>query len=627
VVSKANLMKVSDYIVDFLVQHGIPDIFMVSGGGIMHLTDSVGKHPGMHYICNYHEQACAIAAEAYARVRNGVGACLVTTGPGSTNALAGIAGAFVDSIPVMVISGQVRRDLIADYTKLRQLGPQEINIEPMARPVVKYFKTLMNPSLVRQELECAWWHATTGRPGPVWLNVPLDVQGANVDETTTVGFTPPTTDTTDRQRELVAKVTEAVRLLRAAQRPVIIGGNGIHLDRAHTQFAQFVDKVGAPVLSTIGGLDLLDETHPQYIGRFGPTGQRRANFTLQNADLIISVGASMSVAAIGFNTKGFAPKAKRIMVSIDQNELTKPNYQPDLPIAASAKEFINEFFRQVDDMPLGGTRRWQEACTHWKSRYPTITPDYQADPNHVNSYLFADTLSAHLTANDVIVTGNSLDIVSILHSFKVKQGQRVFTNINYGSMGWDLPAAVGACVAHGNQRTCLVTGDGSLQFNIQELLTICVNHLPIKIFIFNNAGYESIRATQNNFFDCHFVGSDFKSGIGNPDFRHLAATYGFGYERIDRNAELSTKLPEVLNREGPVLCELNLSPDQPRSPKLVSVRRPDGTFATPPLEDQFPLLPREELWENMHIFDDDQSLPGPQPTDGPTGPTPHTKPN
>jgi acetolactate synthase I/II/III large subunit len=593
-------MKVSHYVIDFLRDRGITDIFTVSGGGIMHLVDSLGRRPGVRYICNFHEQACAIAAEAYARVRNGVGACVVTTGPGSTNALSGIAGAFVDSVPVIVISGQVRRDIIADYAKLRQLGPQEINIEPMATPVVKYFRTLMDPAMLRYELEAAWWHATSGRPGPAWINIPLDVQGAEFEPEGALSFEPPSRARPD----LKEKISAAISLLRGAKRPVVIGGNGVQLGRAQTLFAAFVEKLGAPVLSTIGGLDVLPEAHPLYMGRFGPTGQRRANFTLQNSDLILTVGASMSISSIGFNTAGFAPKAKRIMVTIDPNDLEKPNYQPDLGIAADANEFFREFLELAENVSFAFSPKWREACARWKTRYPLVTADYFADEENVNSYVFARELSAQLAPGDVVVTGNSLDIVSILHSFEVKEHQRVFTNINYGSMGWDLPGAVGACVGSSDHRTCLVTGDGSLVFNLQELLTIRANNLPVKIFVLNNDGYESIRATQKNFFEGNFVGSDFASGIANPDFRHLAQAFGFKYFHIANNAEIPTKLAEALAGPDPVLCELKLSPVQPRSPKTMSYRRPDGSFETRPLEDQFPFLPREEVFENMHLFDE-----------------------
>jgi len=599
-------MKLSDYVVDFLVRHGVPDIFLVSGGGIMHLVDSVGRHSGMRYLCNHHEQACAIAAESYARTRNGVGACLVTTGPGSTNALSGIAGAFVDSIPVIVISGQVRRALFADFATQRQFGPQEINIDGMARPVVKYFKTVTEPSQIRRELECAWWHATTGRPGPVWINLPLDVQDSAVDPAVLAGFEPPLAG--GASGDLADQVGKAIHRVRAARRPVVIAGNGVHLARARDDFVRFAETLGAPVLMTIGGIDLLEEEHPLNMGRFGPVGQRRANFTLQNSDLILSVGASMSVTSIGFNTNGFAPKATRIMVNLDANELCKSNYTPDLGIVADAGGFCREFMRQAAGDPFAFPPRWAEACAEWRRRYPTITPDYLSDPDHVNTYVFARELSDALDEGDVVVTGNSLDIVSIYQSFRVKRGQRVFTNINFGSMGWDLPAAIGAAASRTGRRTCLVAGDGTIQFNIQEMMTARANGLPLKVFVFNNGGYESIRTTQRNYFEGRFVGSDFGSGIGNPDFRHLALAYGFAYSRIANNAELGAVLREVVRSGGPVLCELNVSPLQGRTPRTATVRRTDGTLESRPLEDMHPFLPREELWENMHLFDDEDAL-------------------
>jgi acetolactate synthase-1/2/3 large subunit len=316
----------------------------------------------------------------------------------------------------------------------------------------------------------------------------------------------------------------------------------------------------------------------------------------------------MSVTSIGFNTAGFAPKAARVMVNLDPHELEKSNYRPHLGIAADAGDFLREFSRQLAIEPLEIPLRWTEACAEWKRRYPTVAPDHLADPDHVNTYVFARALSEALEEEDVVVTGNSLDIVSVYQSYGVKRDQRVFTNINFGSMGWDLPAAVGACVARKGKRTCLITGDGTIQFNIQELMTIRANRLPVKIFIFNNGGYESIRSTQKNYFEGRLVGSDFGSGIGNPDFRHLALAYSFGYERVEKNSDLAAALPAVLRRDGPVLCELNVSPLQGRTPKTTTARRADGTLETRPLEDMFPFLPRSEVWENMHLFDDEDAL-------------------
>lgn len=594
------MIKLSDYVVDFLVKQGIRDIFMVSGGGIMHLVDSVGKHPDMHYFCNYHEQSCAIAAETYARVKNHIGACLVTTGPGSTNALSGVVGAWADSIPLIVISGQVRRDLIADYKKLRQLGPQEINIIDMVQSVTKYAVTVMDPERIRYELEYAIAQATEGRPGPVWINIPLDVQAVMVEEDLLPGYV---AESDNLDQSIVLTINKVVELLRQAKRPALICGNGIHLARAEELLERFIRKVHIPVLLTIGGMDLLDENDEFNMGRFGPIGQRRANFVLQNADLLISLGASMSMASTGFNISGFAPKAIKVMVNVDPGELSKPTYIPDIAIPCDLRYFLSTALDQMEDIQIKELPRWKEACQNWKKRYPACVPEYYANLNFVNTYAFVDILSDLMTPEDVLVTGNSLDIASVYQTFRVKNGQRMITNSNYGAMGWDLPGAIGACIGRGNKRTVLLTGDGSFQFNAQELLTIGINRLNVKIFIVNNQGYDSIRATQDNYFSGHYVGADMSSGVGNPNYAMLAAAYGLKYENILNNDQVRKKTTTLLNWEGPTLCELNVARDQGRSPKTSSYRKEDGTFESRPLEDMFPFLPREEIWENMHLFE------------------------
>ena len=600
------MIKLSDYVTRYLVDRGVEDIFMVSGGGIMHLVDSVGRQPGLNYICNYHEQACAIAAESYARRRNGMGVCLVTTGPGSTNALSGVAGAWVDSVPVLVLSGQVRRQLIADYSKARQLGPQEINIMDMVRPVTKYAVTVMDPMDIRRELDRAFHVATSGRPGPVWINLPLDVQGAMIDESALGSWEVSTSPSSEALDPSI--MDGAVRMILAAHRPLWIFGNGIHLSGAQDIMESVVDKTGIPVICTIGGLDLMDEGHPLNMGRFGPVGQRRANFALQNADLLIAVGASLSIASIGFNTDGFAPAAKRIMVNVDASEIDRGNLRVDLGLAMDAKAFLINVATRLRDEPLELSPKWIQACVRWKELYPTITSDYFEDAEHVNTYVFSSVLSELLGPEDTVVTGNSLDIVSIYHSFKIKKGQRVYTNINFGSMGWDLPGAVGAVVAAKGGRTILVTGDGTLQFNVQELLTIKQYKLNVKIFIINNGGYESIRSTQRNFFGGHFVGSDPTSGIGNPDFQALSKAYGMHYALITDQEGLKDRVRGVLEMDGPALCELKVSFDQPRSPKIISVRREDGSMESKPLQDMFPFLPAEEVRANMSLFAEEDEV-------------------
>ncbi|OGK12774.1 hypothetical protein A3A93_02725 [Candidatus Roizmanbacteria bacterium RIFCSPLOWO2_01_FULL_38_12] len=593
-------MKVADYIVHFLVEKEITDIFLVSGGGIMHLCDSVGKNEKIKYISNHHEQASAMGAEGYARVKNNVGACLVTTGPGGTNAFTGVAGAWTDSVPMIIISGQVRTDIIADYKKLRQLGPQELNIVGMARHITKYAVTIKNPLRIRYELEKAYFIATTGRPGPVWIDVPLDIQGATIDVSKLQGFT-------QKKKEVpkifTQQIKKTIQLLKKAKRPVLILGHGVRLAHAEKQLKEFIKKVRAPILLPYNGLDLVPHSEPLLVGKFGPVGNRAGNFILQNADLLLVIGASLSLASRGFDLKGFAPKAKRIMVDIDKGELTKPTVSLDLAVHSDAKLFIEQFLRLTIDQKFYPDKKWLDASNLWKKKYLQIIPEFLKDKKYVNTYIFFDILSDLLKAGDVVLSGNSLDAVSMYQAFKVKSGQRVFTNANLGAMGWCLPASIGACVANNRKRTILVTGDGSIQFNIQELATVSYYRLPLKIFVVSNEGYESIRTTQTNFFESRFIGSDKNSGVTNPNFKKLATTYNIKYAFIKNNNQIKTMIKKVLNMEGPVLCELNVHPDQHRIPKATSFRKADGTLESRPLEDMAPFLPRKEVRENMHLFD------------------------
>jgi acetolactate synthase-1/2/3 large subunit len=595
------MIKLSDYVVQELVRRGVRHIFLVSGGGIMHLLDSVGRDPRLKYICNYHEQASAIAAEAYARTSNRIGVCLVTTGPGAVNALSGVIGAWFDSVPVLVLSGQVRTQLLADYTKLRQFGPQEANILPMVRPVTKHAVQVRDPATIAEELDRAFTAACAGRPGPVWIDLPLDMQAATIDERALGSRSKEAVPAATSFPDLFRQVATALDLLGRSKRPVLVLGNGIRLARAEKLMARLLDRTRIPVLLPIGGMDLVPESYPWHLGAFGPYGRRAANFAVQNADLLLSIGAGLTIAAIGFNTAGFAPSARKIVVNVDEAELTKPNLSPDLAIPADAGAFLEELLRQSEGRVLAGSERWLQACRDWKRRYPPTAESRESRPGFVNSYSFADALSDLLDDGDVVVTGNSLDACSIYQAFRVKPGQRILISVNTGAMGWDLPAAVGACVAHGG-RVVLVTGDGSLQFNIQELLTLKQYALPVKIFVFNNEGYEAIRATQTNFFDGRFVGASRESGVGNPDFAGLAAAYGLGYDRVCEDALVPEVGRRVLAADGPILCEVLVSPTQVRSPKVSAFRRPDGTLESRPLEDMAPFLPREEVALNMSLF-------------------------
>ena len=592
-------MTISDAVFARLHRLGVRDVFMLSGGYIMYLLDALGRSPGIRAWCNYHEQACAVAAESYARVNGGPGVCLVTAGPGATNALSAIAGSWVESIPVLVISGQMRRNLIADHSRWRQMGPQEVNIIDMARPVTKYVKEVTDPKDVLPCLDEALSTAVSGRPGPVWLSIPLDLQGEALPETqeARIEAAPPACIPMPAVPKDIARVSEA---LQRSRRPVIACGNGIHLAGAEQAFDAFVRRFSIPVVAAIGGMDVLDEGHPCYFGRFGPTGQRRANFVLQNADLLLCLGTSLSVAAVGFNTEGLAPGAQRILVNIDPEEMTRPHLRTDVAVVADVGEFMRHMTARSDAAPAH-REDWLAICRRWKREYPILTDDYRQDPHHVNSYLLAYELSQRLRDQDVVVTGNALDAVSVFHSFAVKPGQRVLANTNFGAMGWDIPALVGACVARRGQRVVLVTGDGSMQLNSQELLTVGANCLNAKIFILNNGGYSSIRSTQRAFCDGRLVGSDRQSGVSNPLFEPLAAAYGLAYARLERSDQITDKLESILADDRPWLVEVNVAYEQERIPRMSSRRREDGTFESTPLHDQYPFLPREEMERIMSV--------------------------
>lgn len=593
-------VRLADFVIDWLVKKGVTDMFLVSGGGIMHLVDAVGKNRRMNYLSTHHEQACSVAAESWARINNKPGVCLVTTGPGATNALTGVAGAYMDSIPMIAISGQVRSDILADYSKQRQIGPQEGNTVATVEHNTKYAKLIMDPQEILFELEKAHYIAMSGRPGPVWLDIPLNIQGMQIQTTKLKKFVKPKIVRAKRLKIQVAKVVE---LLKKSKRPIMVLGGGVRSAGACGPILDtFINKIGAPIVTPYSGLDLIAEKHPLSMGRFGPVGQRRANFALQNSDLLLSIGTGLSIAAIGFNFPGFAPKAKKVMVNIDPGELSKPTISVDLRIESDAKEFMREMLKQLGKTKLKYDKRWPIACAHWKKKYKTIIPEFYAKKNYVNPYVFFDKLSEIVTPKDTVVTGNSLDAVCMLQSLKVQKNQRAFTNSNWGAMGWCLPGSIGAAVGS-KHRTILVTGDGSIQFNIHELGTISHYKLPIKIFIINNDGYESIRTTQETHFAGNYVGSNVGSGVTNPDFKYLAKAYGITYLTMKKNSEIVNITKKALNLKGPVIVEMKVDPEQHRVPRVSSFKRPDGTMESRPLEDMWPFLSREEVKENMSMFE------------------------
>lgn len=594
-------VKLSDYLMEYLVKLGVSDIFMVSGGGIMHLIDSLGKTQGLSYISQHHEQACAIAAEAYARVNNKIGVCLVTTGPGGTNAVTGTACAWVDSIPVLFISGQVRRAVMANYKQLRQLAPQEINITEIVKPITKYAKTIMSPLKIKYEIDKALDIARSGRPGPVWLDIPLDIQGAIVETDRLAEYLPPKKKMSVNSN-IEKGVEIAIKRLQRAQRPILILGHGVRLSGAYQLVEKFVNRIKAPVLLPYNGLDLLEEKNKYLMGKFGPMGSRRGNFALQNSDFILAIGASLNLTTTGFDLEGFAPKAKKMLINIDPAELNKDGVVLDYKVCGDAKDFIEIFLNETNTVKFNYPKKWENVCNLWKTNYPSIIPEFYENNRYVNTYVFFDRLSDFMTKKDTLITAVSLDSVGMYQAFKVKKGQRAFTNQNFGPMGWGLPASIGAAIQSQGQIVAVV-GDGSIQFNIQELATVAYYHLPIKIFVINNNGYDSIKTMQDNHFESRYVGADINSGVTNPDFCKLAEAYNLQYMRLANNEEVDKKLEDILNLEGPVLCELNVSPHQHRVPRASSLKKSDGTMESKPLEDMWPFLPPEEIKANMSLFD------------------------
>jgi acetolactate synthase-1/2/3 large subunit len=592
-------VKLSDYVFQFVAQQGVRHVFMVAGGGAMHLNDSVGHCPGIEYVCNLHEQAAAMAAETYAKLNENLGVALVTTGPGGTNALTGTAGAWLDSTPCLFISGQVKRsDMIGD-TGVRQMGVQELDIVSIVKSITKYAATVMEPSTIRYHLEKSAYLARTGRPGPVWIDIPLDVQASQIDPASLKGFDPNELPRAATPDDLPGQVAQTIDLLNAAKRPILLIGNGVRLAGAKQEMQELVQQLGVPVLLTWLAHDLLPEAHELLVGRPGPVAPRGANFALQNSDWLLTIGARLDMVLTGYAHDRFARAAKKIMVDIDPAEIRKMKTPIAVPVCADARAFIQEMLRQSDRIVRHVRSDWLARCREWKTRYPVVLPEYRAQ-KLVSTYVLADVLSDELTGDDVIISGSSgAGIEIFLLAFRVKEGQRILLTTALGAMGYGLPASIGACLASGRKRTILVDGDGGFQLNIQELETLARLQLPVKAFILNNQGYASIRTSQSRYFG-RLTGADATSGLTLPDLGQVVTAYGLPFMQIKDQANL-TQVREVLNTSSPVVCEVWTLPDEPRAPSLVSTQRPDGSMVSKPLEDLWPFMERPEFLSNMII--------------------------
>ena len=604
--------RVADYIADFFVNHGVTDCFSVVGGGAMHLNDAFGHKEGLRVTYNHHEQACAIAAEAYARVENKIAIVCVTTGPGGTNALTGVLGGWLDSIPMFVVSGQVRHDTTVRYAQqfmegfpLRSMGDQEYDIVKSVEPMTKYATMIEDPRQIRYALEKGWYLARSGRPGPVWIDIPVDFQGSYIETEELEGYSskkgdqclpPPVEDT------VIQRVLEKIR---HAERPVFRAGYGIRTAEGYDIFRTVAEKLNIPIVTYWNAADIIENEHSLYCGRAGIMGDRPGNWAVQNADLILAVGTRFSIRQTGYNWKSWARAAEIIMVDIDPAEMKKPTLHVEMPIWADARDFLTKLDLAIgQEYPVFNNREWLDTCQRWKQEYPAVLPrHWEENGETANVYAFIHYLSSNLPENSLTVVSNGACCVVGNQAYVIQKGSRMTSNNGVASMGYGLPAAIGTCIACDYRETICLEGDGSIMMNLQELQTILTNQLPIKIFLINNKGYHSIRLTQGNIFAEHTkvgIGPD-SHDLSFPDFSKLARAFGYPYYSAHSNEEMKRVVDEVLLQKGPLFCEIFTDTQQAWEPKSSTKRLEDGTLVSPPLEDLAPFLPREELERNMFI--------------------------
>lgn len=595
-------MKVAQYIADFLVKQGVTDVFTVTGGGAMHLNDALGHKEGLHSTYNHHEQACAIAAEGYARESGKVAAICVTSGPGGTNAITGVLGGWQDSIPMFVISGQVKRETTTWSTDvpLRQLGDQEFQIVDTVKTMTKYAHMVTEPTEIRYHLEKAWFLCMNGRKGPVWLDIPLDVQAAVIESDELKGFDSAELELKENPVYDEKLTPEIIEKIKAAKRPVVFAGTGIRLSEGYEEFVKLVDKLGIPVVTAWNAHDVLWDEHPLFCGRPGTVGTRGGNFVVQNSDLLLVLGCRLNIRQISYNYHDFAKKAYKIVVDIDEAELRKPTVHVDFPVHANVKDVMQSLLKAEYAGPTEEQKEWLGWARAINQKYPATLPSYYETETPINPYVFITKLSKHLQEGDEVICGNGSACVITFQAMEIKKNQRLFTNSGCAAMGYGFPAAVGVCVAKKGERVICIDGDGSFQMNLQELQTVVYNKLNMKLIIINNNGYHSIRQTQTNLFKGEpLVGVCDGNGLSFPDFSKLAYAYGIPYVRIDSLKDVDEKLEEFLSTDGPVMCEAIVDEKQNFAPKLSSKVLPDGKIVSPSIDDMFPFLSREEYESNQ----------------------------
>ena len=596
-------IRVADYISEFLVNRGITDCFMVTGGGAMHLDDALGHQQGLNCIFNHHEQASAIAAEGYTRMTGKLAAVCVTSGPGGTNAITGVMGGWLDSIPMFVISGQVKRETTiwsCPELGLRQLGDQEFDIIHSVSNMTKYAVMVTNPQEIAYHLEKALYLATHGRGGPVWLDIPLDVQGARIETDDLIHFDAASEKSWEIPHLTSAQAREILERIHNAKAPLILAGTGVRLAGAEEELLQLLKMLNIPVITAWNANDTVSFNHPCFAGMPGTVGTRPGNFAVQNCDLLLSLGCRLNIRMIGYNHFDFAKNAYKIVVDIDPRELVKPTIRPDMPIQTDVKDFLATLLQEKYESP-SQHESWLKWCRNLVKKYPTAELSYHKAKGLINPYVFIDHLFDQLNENDRIICGNGSACVITFQAAKIKQGQRMFTNSGCAAMGYGLPAALGVAVSDNSRRTICIDGDGSIMMNIQELATIAHNSLNLKIILINNNGYHSIRQTQRNLFKPPFIGIDENSGVGFPDFSKLAEAFGMHYYKLEEESQCSSVLEQALKCEGACICEVVVDPEQNFAPKSSSKVLPDGRIVSPSLDDMAPFLDREEFEKNHYL--------------------------
>jgi acetolactate synthase-1/2/3 large subunit len=601
-------MKLSDYVLKFVADQGVKHVFLVTGGGAMHLNQSLSTETAIEPVCNSHEQASAMGAEAYSKATNHLGVCMVTTGPGGTNAVTGVAGAWLDSTPMLVVSGQVKRpDRMFDKEGrplgMRQLGVQEVDIVSIVKPITKYAVTVLEPKDIRYHMEKAVYLALHGRPGPVWIDIPLDVQASPIEDPSTLrGFDPAELEEHRSDANLEQEVASLIEKLNQAERPLLFAGNGIRLAHAEKQFEQLRKMLGIPSVATWCAADMVPSDDPTFVGRPGSVAARGANFALQNCDFLLAIGVRLDFAITGYAPQNLAREAWKVAVDIDPAELGKLHPYLQQPIVADAHDFLATLLKHKDKIKLKDHSAWDARCTGWKTRYPVVTEEHRKPEGLVSIYNLAEVIGTECTPRHQLISGSSGSGIEIfLLACPTRPGQRIYHTAGLGAMGYGLPMSVAVCLGGGRRETVLVDGDGGFQFNIQELETVSRLNLPIKFFVLNNDGYASIRASQAAYFGKASIGCDDTTGLTVPDLSKIGAAYGLKTAIIADQTNLREEVRRVLAMEGPVLCDVRVIPDEIRAPRLSSQQKADGSFVSKPLEDLFPFLPREEFLANMIV--------------------------